>query len=433
MEAAAAAGTSTKRSKSDRIEAQEPPGSGSGDDEGGLDLVSRLPDEVLGDIISLLPTKDGARTQILSRRWRPLWRAAPLNLHAGSGLSRQDRRRVALVSRILSDHPGPARRFSLPGIRLRDRYARIDGWLRSRALTGLRELEFRYEMESPALPYPLPPSAFRFAPTLRVANIGYCDFPNQDDLHSLLSGCPVLESLLLVRNIGFCHLRVISPTLRSIGFSAYWDNQVANMFQELVIEDAPQLERLLPLDPYHGPATIRATDYPALGCVPQEMIATSLATSMPTVKVLVLDSIGPNLDSVVGFIKCLPCLEKLYIVSHPRKNMKNTLRYSSLDPFECLECHLKTVILKNYDGKRHDIVLNAKVLKKMELGTLNDCNDKWVASQHGRLQLDNRASRGAQFKFRSGYWSTYTGNKHTHDLWMADPYDSSLCRCCIRI
>ncbi|CAN6171663.1 unnamed protein product [Urochloa humidicola] len=181
MEAAAAAGTAAaKRSKLDGIEAQDPPGSSTGDgDEGGLDLIRRLPDEVLGDIISLLPTKDGARTQILSHRWRPLWRAAPLNLGAGSDLSRQHRRRVALVSRILSDHPGPARRFSLPGIRLRDRYAQIDGWLRSRALADLRELEFRYEMESPAVPYPLPPSAFRFAPTLRVASIGHCEFPSQ--------------------------------------------------------------------------------------------------------------------------------------------------------------------------------------------------------------------------------------------------------------
>ncbi|CAN6372858.1 unnamed protein product [Urochloa humidicola] len=56
--------------------------------------------------------------------------------------------------------------------------------------------------------------------------------------------------------------------------------------------------------------------------------------------------------------------------------------------------------IKAWQG-RHEIdfskffVLNAKVLKKMEFGTLNNCNDKWVA----RLQLDNRASQGAQFKF----------------------------------
>jgi len=63
-------------------------------------------------------------------------------------------------------------------------------------------------------------------------------------LHTLLSKCPVLESLVLSQNEGFYHLRISSPTLRSFGVSddreELWDLE---RLKEVVIEDAPLLER----------------------------------------------------------------------------------------------------------------------------------------------------------------------------------------------
>jgi len=103
------------------------------------------------------------------------------------------------------------------------------------------------------------------------------------------------------------------------------------------------------------------------------MIALSLTTSMATVRVLALESLGPNLDSVLDFLKCFPCVEKLYITFNRLKTVKNARIYNPLDPIECLELHLKKVVVNDYRGMRPDVdfaffILNAKVLKDMYRG-----------------------------------------------------------------
>ncbi|KAF6994886.1 hypothetical protein CFC21_011487 [Triticum aestivum] len=75
-----------------------------------VDRVSRLPDALLGYIVSPIPIKDAARTVALSRRWRGVWRSAPLvivdtHIHpAGIAYAQLV---TCAVSHVLAAHPGP--------------------------------------------------------------------------------------------------------------------------------------------------------------------------------------------------------------------------------------------------------------------------------------------------------------------------------------
>jgi hypothetical protein len=118
-----------------------------------------------------------------------------------------------------------------------------------------------------------------FAPTLRVLRLVGYRFPalvappsfpllkkivlydvgiSEDSLQGIISGCATLESLGL-HTTEFGRLCIRSPTLRSIRLDAPGSQ---GAIQELVIEDAPSLQRLLPTYSRYGPIAIRVIRAP---------------------------------------------------------------------------------------------------------------------------------------------------------------------------
>jgi hypothetical protein len=250
-----------------------PPASEAG---GGPDQISNLPIDALRSIVSLLPTKDGARTQSLSTRWRHLFRSAPLNLDVDLRCE-DEPAPSSLVYRLLADHQVPCRRLSLTwyGYKCDMVSSLLNRWLHSPALNGLPEFHLRHnctangEEDLWRAHYTLPPSVLRFAPTLSILSVmcnrhkirfpsvagGDVQFPHlkqltfkgviisEADLHGVLAGCHVLESLVLSELDGVSGVRISSSTLRSLGVSSGFGHEPEQLLEQVIVEDAPNLEK----------------------------------------------------------------------------------------------------------------------------------------------------------------------------------------------
>ncbi|CAM0953850.1 unnamed protein product [Alopecurus aequalis] len=373
-------------------------GEGDGGVGGGADRLSSLPDALLGEIISLLTTKEGARTRILASRWRDLWLSAPLNLDCRQlTASHRVTVRADVVAHILSSHHGPGRRLYVDTYRFNIPADTVEACLRSTALDNLEELDFidhRLEQPHRAL-------LFRFWRTLRVANIGRCDlsdvsfqglhFPllqqlglvyvtiSECSLHTLIAGCPALECLLIYRTIGVCCLRINSLTIRSVSVLSDVIPPVG-VLRQVVIENAPRLQRLLLLDP---------------GVILHVSVVTA-----------------PQLETL-GFIGDMNHWDEFStlvlgstVIQSRESRPGNLWRRKHRNLIRCLDLRLKTIVLTKYKGLKSQVnfvtffILNARLLESVTLGIKDrNNNEKFFAEQQMKLQIQMKASKDVRLHF----------------------------------
>lgn len=109
---------------------------------------------------------------------------------------------------------------------------------------------------------------------------------------------------------------------------------------------------------------------------------------------------------------------------------KNVWRRKHRNATKSFDINLKTIVLGYYRGIQSEInfvtffVLNARMLELMTFQvSYKHYNEEFLAHQERKLQLDNRASRAAQFHFTTDECVRRIGhNDHVHDLDVTEPF-----------
>ena len=216
------------------------------------DRISNLPDSLLYHILSFLQTKEAVATTILSNRWKPLWTLVP-TLDLRDNRCKKTISFKYIVYRVLALHIAP----SLRCFRLRWHSPcnsfHLDTWIHAALARNVQQLHLEiyldggqddshvYEGELFKLPSSLytcktvvvlelrggillnPPPSFQF-PSLKILRLSEIKYGSISSISTLISGCPVLEDLSVVRVctdvIGF-KIKVHTLKRLHIGFKSY--------------------------------------------------------------------------------------------------------------------------------------------------------------------------------------------------------------------
>ncbi|KQK16219.2 hypothetical protein BRADI_1g27476v3 [Brachypodium distachyon] len=325
----------------------------SSEDGGGIDLIGSLPDDILVEIICLLPIKEGTCTRTLAYRWRDLWHVTPLNLDCCRFLGiPSEKRHRRLVANIVSNHRGPVRRFRCIGTWVMDDPA-MHGLLTSSRFDELQELASEFML---AAPYPDRSFWFRYSHTIHLARVGI----SEQSIDNLIGGCPVLDSLNIKGCFGFTFLQIRSQTLRIMVVDN--DTYDETWLEELVVESVPSLELLhhlqttdLVLRIIHAPRLenigCTSNTMPFFGPTAQELGLTMVSLA---IKTLTIGVKSDDSSMVIGILKRFPCLEnlKILLANSTTDQGKNSWSHEDRRP---LDTHVKTVEVYFFNGKEVDI------------------------------------------------------------------------------
>jgi hypothetical protein len=338
------------------------------------DRISGLPDDVLRDVISRLPTKDAARTTAFSRRWRGVWPSTPLVLADSHSHSLP----AATVSRALAAHPGPFRCVYLAGASVPAHPSEVARLLQLLAVKDIQDLVLANRPTTDAadletlvtLPgaifactsltrldicfwsfpdiFTLPPAAV--FPSLRELNLVSIAV-DERELTFLLERCPVLEKLVVFWSRRAVPICIRSSSLRCV-------HVCSSAVPAIAVGHASVLERLLlwgVQGENNGPVptstTIRIGYAPRLrflgflvpgmhtlvigNTVIKAGTKACASITVPSVQTLAIQvKLGTHIKAMMlpSLLRCFPNTETLYV------QVKINLKPDFIIKFICIDC-----------------------------------------------------------------------------------------------
>lgn len=219
-----------------------------------MDFVSDLPQSIIESILTRLPIRDAVRTSILSSKWRYKWSMLTqlvfdekcVTLSTDRGLV--EKNMVNLITRALFLHQGPIHKFQLANSCLQS-CPDIDQWILFLSRNDIKELVlelgegewfrvpsclfnckklsrlelFRCELD--------PPPSFTGFLCLKNLSL-YQVIVTPEAIESLISSCPLLESLALSYSDSLA-LNICAPNLKYL----FLDGE----FKDICLENTPLL------------------------------------------------------------------------------------------------------------------------------------------------------------------------------------------------
>ncbi|XP_058179356.1 F-box/LRR-repeat protein At4g14103-like isoform X2 [Rhododendron vialii] len=210
-----------------------------------IDRISNLPNSLVTQILSCLPTKYAVATSALSTRWKKLWTSITsldfddeLLVHPQnqSGNPAVQRSFTSFVCQVFMLHRDSAvQRFRLKLNHIYD-ISRVNGWIGDMLLRNVQEIDLSIRKEDSTL---LPLDLFTCRtlavlklaidcdmnvptsvslPNLKILHFVCITFVDDDSINRFLFGCPVLEELNMTACVGegVKVINIVAPMLTSL-------------------------------------------------------------------------------------------------------------------------------------------------------------------------------------------------------------------------